>query len=656
MSAQHEDEILPPLPRSPSAILSDVQLRIVTGGKPAANGIALRHNPTSNDVSNQINGTLGGATEVENTIHSSPSCDDYRKNMATIISEYFSTGDVLLAASELVDLGVEEQHHYFVKKLVSMSMDRRDKEKEMASVLLSSLYNDTLTPSHIKLGFMNLLESVEDLSVDIPNAVDLLAIFIARAVVDDILPPVFLARARGSLSGNSKGMEALQVAEKSYLSVPHHAEVVAGKWGGSTHTGVEEVKKKISDLLSEFTEGGDVAEACRCVRELGLPFYHHEVVKRALTIAVEKPQTEALVLNFLEKSVQDCLISTSQIAKGFSRISENLDDLTLDVPSAKTTFEHLLQKAITAGWIENLNPNSISSDESSKEEKITLKRYKEECVKIIKEYFLSDDVPELIRSLEELRAPLFNPIFLKRLITIAMDRKDREKEMASALLSSLSMELFSSEDVVKGFVMLLRSVEDTALDILDAPKQLALFLARAVVDEVLVPLNLDEISKKLRPNSVGSETAHMARVLLSARHAGERILRCWGGGTGWQVEDAKDKVAKLLEEYAAGGESREACRCIRDIARPFFNHEVVKKALVMAMEKKIDSLMLDLLEECFDQGLITINQMSKGFSRVREALEDLSLDVPNAAEKYGEYLEYALKHNWVLPAIVDAAT
>jgi hypothetical protein len=46
MSAQQEDEILPP--RSPTAILSDVQLRIVTGGKPAANGIAIRHNPMRN--------------------------------------------------------------------------------------------------------------------------------------------------------------------------------------------------------------------------------------------------------------------------------------------------------------------------------------------------------------------------------------------------------------------------------------------------------------------------------------------------------------------------------------------------------------------------------------------------------------------------------
>jgi MA3 domain len=594
--------------------------------------------------------------QTENGIYSSPSRNDYKTDMATIISEFFSTGDVQLAASELVDLGVEEYHHYFVKKVVSMSMDGHDKEKEMASVLLSSLYNDTLTPSHIKLGFMNLLESADDLSVDIPTVVDLLAIFIARAVVDEILPPVFLARAKGSLSDNSKGFEALQVAEKSYLSVPHHAEVVAGKWGGSTHTGVEEVKKKISDLLSEFTEGGDVAEACRCVRELGLPFYHHEVVKRALTLAMEKPQTGAQILKLLEKSVHDCLISTSQMAKGYSRLGENLDDLSLDVPSAKSTYEDLLQKARAVGWIENVNPDFVISNGSYNEDKITLKRYKEECVKMIKEYFLSDDVPELIRSLEELRAPLYKPVFLKRLITIAMDRKDREKEMASVLLSSLSMESFSSEDIVKGFVMLLRSVEDTSLDILDAPKQLALFLSRAVIDEVLVPLNLDEISKKLRPNSTGSETVHMARVLLSARHAGERILRCWGGGTGWQVEDAKDKVAKLLEEYYAGGDLGEACHCIRDIARPFFNHEVVKKALVMAMEKKVDGLMMDLLAECFDQGLITINQMSNGFSRVRESLGDLSLDVPNAAEKYGKYVDHAVKHSWVLPSFVDAAT
>jgi programmed cell death protein 4 len=40
---------------------------------------------------------------------------------------------------------------------------------------------------------------------------------------------------------------------------------------------------------------------------------------------------------------------------------------------------------------------------------------------------------------------------------------------------------------------------------------------------------------------------------------------------------------KLLQ---AGGELAETCQCICDLDMPFFHHEVVKKALVTAMEKK----------------------------------------------------------------------
>jgi len=275
-------------------------------------------------------------------------------------------------------------------------------------------------------------------------------------------------------------------------------------------------------------------------------------------------------------------------------------------------------------------------------------------VTIIHEYFLSDDIPELIQSLVDLGVPEYNPIFLKKLITLAMDRKNREKEMASVLLSSLHSEIFSSDDIANGFLLLLESAEDTALDILDASNELALFLARAVIDDVLVPHNLEEMSCKLPPDSSGSETLRMARALLSARHAGERILRCWGGGTGWAVEDAKDKILKLLEEYESGGVVGEACQCIRDLGMPFFNHEVVKKALVMAMEKKNDRI-LDLLQECFTEGLITINQMTKGFTRIKDGLDDLALDIPNAEEKFNFYLEHAQKKGWLLPSFGSSA-
>ncbi|GJN39809.1 hypothetical protein PR202_gb28952 [Eleusine coracana subsp. coracana] len=574
--------------------------------------------------------------------------DDYKKAVVPIIEEYFSNGDVKLAASDLKELGYDDFHRYFVKKLVSMAMDRHDKEKEMASVLLSSLYGNVISSTQIRLAFVLLLDAVDDLAVDIPDAVDILALFIARAVVDDILPPAFLSKAKVSLSESSKGMQVVQTAEKSYLSAPHHAELIERKWGGSTQITVEEAKKRITDLLKEYIKNGDTAEACRCIRELAVPFFHHEVVKRALTLGMERPVAENLITKLLKEASEECLISSSQMLKGFARVAESLDDLSLDIPSAKSEFQLLVSKAISEGWLDSSYGRSDVNGDVEDEEHEELARYKREAVSIIHEYFLSDDTPELIRSLKELGYPEHNPIFVKKLITIALDRKNREKEMASVLLSSLSMELFSTEDIVKGFVMLLESAEDTALDILDASDELGLFLARAVIDDVLAPLNLDEISSKLPPDCSGVEILNMARSLASARHAGERLLRCWGGGTGWAVEDAKDKITKLLEEYESGGDVGEACNCIRELGMSFFNHEVVKKALVMAMEKKNERI-LDLLQECFSEGIITINQMTKGFSRVRDGLDDLALDIPDAREKFLSYVEHAKKSGWLLP-------
>ncbi|XP_073140963.1 MA3 DOMAIN-CONTAINING TRANSLATION REGULATORY FACTOR 1-like isoform X2 [Henckelia pumila] len=580
--------------------------------------------------------------------------DEYKKAVISIIEDYFNNGDVEVAASALAELGSSQYHPYFIKCLVSMAMDRHTKEKEMALVLLSALYADVINAAQIRQGFFMLLESADDLAIIILDTVEILALFIARAVVDDILTPAFITKARKMLSETSKGVEVLQIAEKNYLSAPHHAELVERQWGGSTHITVVEVEKKITKFLRAYVESGDASEASRCIRQLGVPFFHHEVVKRAMVFAMEIPTVEPLILKLLKEAADDGLISSNQMAKGFTRVFESLDDLALHIPSAKNFFHSFISQAMSDGWLDTAYIKSLTEDEKkTNKNDAKSRRYKEEIVTIIHEYFLSDDIPELIRSLGDLRMPKNNRIFLKKLVTLALDRRNREKEMASVLLSVLHIEIFSTEDVINGFIMLLESVEDMALDILDASSELAFFLARAVIDDVLTPLNLEEIASRLPPNCSGSVTVHSARSLIAARHAGERILRCWGGGTGWAVEDAKDKIQKLLEEYESGGVLNEACQCIRDLGMPFFNHEVVKKALVMAMEKQNDGI-LDLLQVCSDEGLITITQMTKGFSRIRDGLEDLALDVPNAKDKFRFYVKYAAERGWLTPSFAAA--
>ncbi|KAK7302189.1 hypothetical protein RJT34_13071 [Clitoria ternatea] len=682
--ASQDSENLSSSPKSPSSLLSDHHHHVRTpsgSGKPQTVGRYVRRSHSGKSVRVKKDGaggkgTWGKVLDTDGESHTDRNdpnydsgeepyqlvgstltdpLDEFKKAVVSIIEEYFSTGSVSAAASELGELGLNEYYPYFIKRLVSMAMDRHDKEKEMASVLLSALYAAVISPAQIRDGFFMLIESVDDLAVDILDVVDILGLFLARAVVDDILPPAFLARARKALPASSKGVQAIQIAEKSYLSAPHHAELVERRWGGSTQITVEDVKKRIADLLREYVDSGDTFEACRCIRKLGVSFFHHEVVKRALILAMEIHSAEPQILKLLKEAAEEGLISSSQMVKGFSRLEEVLDDLVLDIPAAKTLFQSLVPKAISEGWLEAsfLKPFGEDGDILVEDEK--MRKYKKEVVTIIHEYFLSDDIPELIRSLEDLAVPEYNSIFLKKLITLSMDRKYKEKEMASVLLSALHIEIFSTEDIVSGFVMLLESAEDTALDILDASKELALFLGRAVIDDVLAPLNLEEISSRLPPKCSGSETVRMAQSLVAAPHAGERLLRCWGGGTGWAVEDAKDKITKLLEEYESGGVVSEACRCIRDLGMPFFNHEVVKKALVMAMEKKNDG-MLDLLQICFDEGLITINQMTKGFTRLKDGLDDLALDIPNAKEKFSFYVEHALRNGWLLPSFDSTMT
>ncbi|XP_038712763.1 MA3 DOMAIN-CONTAINING TRANSLATION REGULATORY FACTOR 2 [Tripterygium wilfordii] len=590
--------------------------------------------------------------ENSSAIRKTADFDEFRKKTTIIVEEYFANDDVVSTANELRELGMPVYNYYFVKKLVSTAMDRNDKEKEMAGVLLSALYANIIDSQQVYRGFTKLVESADDLIVDIPDAVDILALFIARAVVDEILPPAFLKKQMDCLPKGSKGVDVLKRAEKGYLAAPLHAEIIERRWGGSKSNSVEDVKVRINNLLIEYVASKDKKEACRCIKDLKVPFFHHEIVKRALIKAMEKPQAEGLLLDLLKEAAEEGLINTSQISKGFGRMIDMVDDLSLDIPNARAMLRSLISKAASEGWLcaSSLKSLSVAPVKPSLEDSVA-KIFKLKAQSIIQEYFLTGDILEVSSCLESENTTCsaeLNAIFVKRLITLVMDRKNREKEMASVLLSSLC---FPADDIVNGFTMLIESADDTALDNPVVVEDLAMFVARAVVDEVLAPQHLEEIATQFSgPDSIGSKVLQMAKSLLKARLSGERILRCWGGGgsskPGWAVEDVKEKIEKLLEEYESGGDAREACRCIKELGMPFFHHEVVKKALVTVIEKKNDKLW-SLLDKGFSSGLITMYQMTKGFGRLGDSLDDLALDVPDAEKQFIHYVDKARTIGWL---------
>lgn len=51
-----------------------------------------------------------------------------------------------------------------------------------------------LLPEQVRKGFTAVFEALEDLKLDVPDVAAIAATFVARAVIDDILPPSFVAK------------------------------------------------------------------------------------------------------------------------------------------------------------------------------------------------------------------------------------------------------------------------------------------------------------------------------------------------------------------------------------------------------------------------------------------------------------------------------
>jgi len=80
-------------------------------------------------------------------------------------------------------------------------------------------------------------------------------------------------------------------------------------------------------------------------------------------------------------------------------------------------------RAVEEGWVSAPFSRAVVSELAvGSVESQEIRAFKAKASNIIQEYFLSDDIAEVITSLEDLAAPDYHAAFVKRLITLAMDR------------------------------------------------------------------------------------------------------------------------------------------------------------------------------------------------------------------------------------------
>eukprot|EP00349_Pseudokeronopsis_sp_Brazil_P004210 CAMPEP_0202965640 /NCGR_PEP_ID=MMETSP1396-20130829/9545_1 /ASSEMBLY_ACC=CAM_ASM_000872 /TAXON_ID= /ORGANISM="Pseudokeronopsis sp., Strain Brazil" /LENGTH=378 /DNA_ID=CAMNT_0049688419 /DNA_START=108 /DNA_END=1244 /DNA_ORIENTATION=- len=276
----------------------------------------------------------------------------------------------------------------------------------------------------------------------------------------------------------------------------------------------------------------------------------------------------------------------------------------------------------------------------------TLTQYKKAVQPIIEEFFESFDANEVANSLQEIDALEYSYEFVKRLINGAIDREDSHREQVSRLLSELYPDLLSSNMIGKGFERLFEIIDEIEIDAPKSPAILAAFIARAVIDEVLPPSFLkDNVVCNL-----GGEIIEHATLMLSRDHSGAKLEKIWGPGDGRPVEEMKVAVDQLVEEYLLSSDLSEAERCLMELRAPKFFHEVVKRAVTIAMDKSEEDQMRlsQLFAYLASSQILTLSQAQQGFNRLFNLLSDLSLDVPKAKEILNGFVERAISDH-VLP-------
>lgn len=278
--------------------------------------------------------------------------EEIQKGTEPIVLEYFEHGDTAEAAMAFDELNCGTKRYMIPVLAVEIAMDHKPSHREMTSVLISDLYGRVVTQKDIARAFEGLLKNLPDLVLDTPDAATVLGNFIARAVADDCLPPKFVQIWKEKVDCDH-ARQALARAD-TLLSMKHGLVRLDNVWGVSG--GLRPVKyltRQMTLLLQEYLSSGDLQEATRCLLELEVPHFHHELVYEAVVMTIEaiNGHTEEMMCKLLKSLYAAIIITPDMMERGFLRVYEDMPDICLDVPLAYTVLERFVERCQKGGFL-----------------------------------------------------------------------------------------------------------------------------------------------------------------------------------------------------------------------------------------------------------------------------------------------------------------
>uniref|UniRef100_A0A8C9RDW2 Programmed cell death protein 4 n=1 Tax=Scleropages formosus TaxID=113540 RepID=A0A8C9RDW2_SCLFO len=281
---------------------------------------------------------------------------DFEKTVTPIVQEYFEHGDTNEVAELLGDLNLGPMRSSVPKLAVSLALEAKASQRELTSHLLTELCGRVLTLADVEEAFDQLLKELPDLVLDTPGAPQLVGQFIARAVGDQILSKSYIDSYKGKV--NCEHARAALDRAAVLLKMNSGGSCRENLWGtGGGQRPVTQLIKEVSRenlLLKEYVLSGDAAEAERCLRELEVPHFHHELVYEAIVMVLESKgeKISEMILQLFKSLWESSVITVDQTRRGFERVYSDIAEINIDVPCAYSALEQFVEKCFTGGVID----------------------------------------------------------------------------------------------------------------------------------------------------------------------------------------------------------------------------------------------------------------------------------------------------------------
>mmetsp|Transcript_11705 Transcript_11705/g.31966 ORF Transcript_11705/g.31966 Transcript_11705/m.31966 type:complete len:493 (-) Transcript_11705:209-1687(-) len=442
------------------------------------------------------NSTFGSDEDLASELPPNWTLRRFQEAVKAASKEYFvslAVDDTITQVRDLLSACPSEADELGVVAIRS-ALDH-DKSAQAAVIeLLKGLYrSEVMERSALTRSFEKLFCTWEDITIDVPNTPEALLGILYGCIKADVLSRELLTKLPENLL-----KAGLAKAEPDFGAM---LEGVA--------TELKEFKKQATVCLEEYYVSLNVSEVETFIKELNMRSYHHEFVKKAITLSFVQTNAESgreAVLALLAQLNTNALLSKDDLQWGVTRLLGQLDDLELDCPHCAELATQFLTCMVAdelvsvpflrrcrllriggATGLRVLEGTQRRTPEYSKKH-LGTDQFKREIHTMILEFFNSGDEAEFGRCVREL-APLSrdqSAELVRKVMVLAIERSGSECEMALRLLICLArQEELDTESLVQGFDDMYARMPDLKLDVPDAEDMARTFVVEAKKAKIL---------------------------------------------------------------------------------------------------------------------------------------------------------------------------